>query len=260
MGILIKTQQEIARMREGGRMLAMIVGELQEMVSPGVGTGQLEEHFNKRLQELGAATAFRGYRNAPGVPPFPSSICTCINAEIVHAPAVPSRMLKEGDLLSIDAGLLFPKEGGFYVDMAITVPVGTVEPRLLKLIEVARGSCEQTIAELTRHSTVRDISRAVQRIVESNGFSVVRDFVGHGIGRKLHEDPQIPNYVDRRFPDYPLADGMCLAIEPMIAIGSGTAEVLEDGWTAVTIDRSISAHWEYTVVVTKDRLEILTQC
>ncbi len=245
-------------MREGGRLLATIMGELRQMIEPGISTQQLEDHFNKRLRQLDARTAFKGYKNAPGVPPFPSSLCTCINAEIVHAPAVPVRVVKEGDLLSIDAGLIFPKDNGLYVDMAVTVPVGLVSERLLKLIAVAKQSCEQTIKKIKPTMSVRDISRSVQDIVQHHGFSIVKDFVGHGVGRKLHEDPQIPNYVDRRFPNYPLAKGMCIAIEPMIAVGSGDVEILSDGWTAVTVDGSMSAHWEHSVVITDEGAEILT--
>lgn len=260
MVIPIKTDQEIWKMREGGRLLATLMQELRQMVRPGLTTADLEDHFNKRLSGLDARTAFRGYQNGPGVPPFTSSLCTCLNAEVVHAPAVPARTLNEGDILSIDAGLIFPKDNGLYVDMAVTVPVGVIHPRLRKLIDVVRDSCEQTIETLSAQASVRDISRSVQKIVEQNGFSIVKDFVGHGVGKKLHEEPQVPNYVDRRFPNYPLTKGMCIAIEPMIAVGGGDVEILSDGWTAVTVDGSMSAHWEHTVLMTQDGAEILTKC
>ncbi len=260
MVIPIKTDQELWKMREGGRLLATLMQELRRMVRPGITTADLEDHFNKRLLELDARTAFHGYKNGPGVPPFPSSLCTCLNAEVVHAPAVPGRTLKEGDILSIDAGLIFPKDNGLYVDMAVTVPVGNINPRIQKMIDVVRDSCEQTIALLNPKLSIRDLSRSVQGIVEQNGFSIVRDFVGHGVGKKLHEEPQVPNYVDRRFPNYPLAKGMCIAIEPMIAVGSGDVEILSDGWTAMTVDGSMSAHWEHSVVMTEDGCEILTKC
>lgn len=246
-------------MREGGRLLATIMGELRQMVEPGISTQQLEDHFNKRLGQLDARTAFKGYKNSPSAPPFPSSLCTCINAEVVHAPALPGRVVKEGDLLSIDAGLIFPKDNGLYVDMAVTVPVSSVNERLLKLIAVAKQSCEETIASLKPGMSVRDISKSVQHIVQANGFAIVKEFVGHGVGKKLHEEPQIPNYVDRRFPNFPLDRGMCLAIEPMIAVGSADVEILSDGWTAVTADGSMSAHWEHTIVVTPEGAEVLTK-
>jgi len=258
--VTIKTDQEIWKMREAGRLLATLMKELRQMVEPGISTKDMEDHFNKRLGQLDCRSAFLGYKNQPSVPPFTSSLCTCINEEVVHAPAVPGRTVKNGDLLSIDAGLIFPRENGMYADMAVTVPVGNIDARKRKLIDVTREACEGAIAQLQPGMTVRDIGRLVQSAVEKHGFSIIRDFVGHGIGARLHEDPQIPNFVDRRFPNVQLRAGMCLAIEPMVAVGSPDVDVLSDGWTAVTADGSLSAHWEHTVVITKDGADILTQC
>ncbi len=256
--ISIKTDQEIWTMREGGRLLALLMNELRQMVEPGISTKDLEDHFNKRLGQLDCRSAFLGYKNQEGVMPFPASLCTCLNDEVVHAPAVPARVLKNGDILSIDSGLIFPRDNGMFLDMAVTVPVGDIDARKRTLIDITRQACESSIAQLTPGMSVRDIGRLVQTIVEKHGFSIVRDFVRHGIGKKLHEEPQIPNFVDRRFPNYTLRPGMCLAIEPMVAVGRGDVDILSDGWTAVTADGSLSAHWEHTVVVTKDGVEILT--
>lgn len=259
MNIRLKTPEEVAKMRDGGRILATILGELAAMVKPGVTTGELEAHAKKRTEELGALTAFEGYTARGAAPPFPTCVCISVNEEVVHAPALPSRDLREGDIVGLDYGIRYPKEKGLYTDMAVTVGVGTIVPEAMKLITVTRRALMQGLKHVKPGKTVNDISRAIQRFVERNGFSVVRELVGHGVGHAVHEDPRIPNFVDLSMPTVILKEGMCLAIEPMVVAGSPDVETLSDGWTVVTKDKSLSAHFELTVVVTASGYQILTQ-
>ncbi len=259
MNIRLKTPEEVAKMRDGGRILATILGELAAMVKPGITTGDLEAYAKKRTEELGASPAFEGYTAHGAAPPFPSCVCISINEEVVHAPALPSRVLAEGDIVGLDYGVQYPKEHGLYTDMAVTVGVGTITPETQKLMTVTRRALAQALKHVKQGKTVNDISRAVQRFVERNGFSVVRELVGHGVGHAVHEDPRIPNFVDPTMPKVVLKEGMCLAIEPMVTAGTPAVETLSDGWTVVTKDKSLAAHFEVTVVVTAGGYQILTQ-
>ncbi|MGH9670830.1 MAG: type I methionyl aminopeptidase, partial [Terriglobales bacterium] len=218
-------------------------------VAPGVTTMDLEPVAEKKMEELGAQPAFKGYNG------FPCVLCTSLNDEIIHGIPSEKRVLKEGDILSIDFGAVVE---GYYGDAAITVPVGQVGPELKKLMEVTEAALQRAIEKMLIGNTVGDVGAAVQELVEANGFSVVREFVGHGIGTRMHEDPQVPNFgLHGRGPR--LREGMVLAIEPMVNAGGPGARVLEDHWTAVTEDGSPSAHFEHSVAVTKDGPLILTQ-
>ena len=246
--IELKTAQEIDRMRQGSRIVAGLLAHLAAIIKPGMKTKALDEETTAYLHRHKAQPAFLGYRG------FPASICVSINEEIVHG--IPGeRTIRDGDLVSLDAGAIVD---GWYADAATTVTVGRVPARAQRLVETTRRALERGIQETIAGRRVSDISHAVQQVAEQEGFGVVRDFVGHGIGRALHEDPPIPNFgPPNQGPR--LAAGMVLAIEPMITMGGYAVEVLRDGWTAVTKDRSLSAHFEHTVAITEQGTEVLTQ-
>lgn len=244
---MIKSRSELERMRVAGRMVAEILELLRERVAPGVTTGELDRLAESECRKRKALPAFKGYGG------FPFSICASPNEKVVHgfADAVP---LKAGDILSIDFGVI---HDGFYGDAAITVPVGSIDPERTRLLAVTERSLELAIAAAQVGGRLSDISHAVQSFVEKEGFSVVREFVGHGIGRQLHESPQVPNFgPPGQGPR--LKAGMTLAIEPMINAGGSGVKILGDGWTAVTLDGRPSAHFEHTVAITDDGPEILT--
>ncbi len=246
--IELKTDEEIERMRKAGQVVGKLLAYLACRVAPGMKTKRLDEAAAQFLRSSGAEPAFLGYRG------FPATICVSVNEEVVHG--IPGeRVIRAGDLVSIDAGA---KVDGFFADAAITVGAGSLSPAANRLLEVTKRSLDRAITMATPPNRLSDLSFAVQETVEQEGFSVVRDFVGHGIGRAMHEDPAIPNYgPPHRGPR--LKPGMALAIEPMVTMGSWEVEVLNDGWTAVTKDRSLAAHFEHTVAVTDNGPEILTQ-
>jgi methionyl aminopeptidase len=246
--IVCKSPTEIERMRAANALVADVLAELATMVAPGVTTLDLDAAAEKLVRAGGAQPAFKGYRG------YPCTLCASVNEQVVHG--IPSaRTLVEGDIISLDMGV---KLNGFYGDSAVTVPVGRVSDEAAKLLRVTRESLEKGIAEVRLGGRISDIGHAIQQHVEAHGLSVVREFVGHGIGSSLHEEPQIANYGEPgRGPR--LAEGMTLAIEPMVNVGRPAVKVLQDGWTAVTKDGSLSAHFEHTVAVTKDGPLVLTR-
>ncbi|MHB1701007.1 MAG: type I methionyl aminopeptidase [Acidobacteriaceae bacterium] len=250
MAIMIKTRGEIEKMRRSGKAVWQVLEEVRSKVVPGITTMDLELAAEKMIADLGAKPAFKGYNG------FPCVLCTSVNSEVVHGIPSAKRVLREGDIVSVDCGVILD---GFYGDSAVTIPVGAkVQPGVRKLLDVTQASLEQAIQEAQVGSSLGDIGAAVQEMVEAAGFSVVREFVGHGIGVKMHEDPQIPNY-GRRGQGVKLKAGMVLAIEPMVNAGAAEVKVLQDGWTAVTVDGSLSAHFEHTVAVTEDGPLVLTR-
>ena len=245
--VQLKTSKEIEEMRGANRIVAEILNDLRGRIRPGVTTEELNQYAEDRLRENKAKSAFKGYRG------YPKALCTSVNSQVVHG--IPSKnTLKEGDLISIDFGAY---SKGFYGDAAITVPVGTVTDEAKRLIEVAEKSLYAGIEKAFPGNRLSDISYAIQSMVEGNGFSVVREFVGHGIGRSLHEEPQVPNFGSPGL-GVRLKAGMVLAIEPMINAGRSEVKILQDGWTAVTKDGSLSAHFEHTVAITEVGPIILT--
>jgi methionyl aminopeptidase len=246
--IVCKSSAEIERMRVANTLVADVLAELAGLVAPGVTTGDLDAAAEQLVRAGGAEPAFKGYRG------YPATLCASVNEQVVHG--IPSsRALGDGDIISLDMGV---KLNGFYGDSAITVPVGRVSEDVLRLLQVTQDALERGIAQVKIGGRVSDIGHAIQEYVEASGFSVVREFVGHGIGAALHEEPQIANYGDPgRGPR--LAEGMVLAIEPMVNMGRPSVKVLSDGWTAVTRDGSLSAHFEHTVAVTKAGPMVLTQ-
>ncbi len=248
MAIVIRTAKEIARMRRSGIALRGVLDTLRASIAPGMTTMDLEEIAEAKIKEAGAISAFKGYHD------FPCVLCTSVNSEVVHGIPSAQRVLREGDIVSIDCGLIIDK---YYADSAITLPVGKIAGQAQQLLEVTEKSLQAAIAVVRAGATLGDVGAAVQEVVESAGFSVVRDFVGHGIGTVMHEEPQIPNY-GRRGQGIKLREGMVLAIEPMVNAGQHSVRVLEDGWTAVTVDGSLSAHFEHTIAVMAEGAEVLT--
>lgn len=245
--IELKTPEEIGRMRRAGRVVAKLLAMLAGRIAPGVATKALDEAAEELIRREGAQTAFRGYRG------FPASICVSINEEVVHGIPGP-RVINAGDLVSVDVGA---KVDGYFADAAITVAAGEVSPEARRLMDVTKRALDRAIEVAAPPHRLSDISSVVQATVEREGFGIVRDFVGHGIGRAIHEDPPIPNYgPPDRGPK--LKPGMVLAIEPMVTMGGWEVEVQADGWTAVTKDRSWAAHFEHTVAITEHGTEVLT--
>lgn len=237
-------------MRRSGRVLRQVLDVLKPLVVPGATTMDLERAAERKIRELGAKPAFKGYYD------YPCVLCTSLNQEVVHGIPSDSRVLREGDIVSIDCGVVLD---GYYSDAALTLPVGDdVADEVRKLMEVTEQSLYKGIEEARVGNRLGDIGAAVQQFVEANGFSVVREFVGHGIGTKLHEEPQVPNYGVREH-GLKLREGMVLAIEPMVNVGGPGVRVLEDKWTAVTEDGMPSAHFEHSVAITRDGPVILTQ-
>lgn len=245
-----KSHAELEKMRRSGQILRQVHEAVRAAVKPGATTMDLERVAEEKIREMGAKPAFKGYYD------YPCVLCTSINNEIIHGIPSEKRVLKEGDIVSIDCGVVLD---GYYSDAAVTIPVGkTLAPELKKLLDVTETSLQKAIQEVRLGKTVGDIGAAVQEYVEANGFSVVRDFVGHGIGTRMHEDPQVPNFGVRGHGTR-LREGMVLAIEPMVNMGKPGARVLDDKWTAVTEDGSYSAHFEHTVAVTRNGPVVLTE-
>lgn len=246
--IICKSPVEIEKLRRSARMARAILEETRDRVRPGVTTLELEKHVEKRLAELEARPAFKGYRG------YPCCLCTSVNEEIIHG--IPSgRRLQEGNIVSLDMGVVLDS---YYGDSALTVPVGNISEPLAKLLRVTEEALELAIEKVRLGNRLGDISAAVQLHAEQHGYDVVREFVGHGIGRELHEEPQVPNY-GRAGHGPVLREGMVLAIEPMITEGSHELRVLDDRWTAVTLDGSYSAHFEHMVAVTRNGPDVLTR-
>jgi methionyl aminopeptidase len=245
--IVCRSHSEIEKLRRVNQLVARILAELRQTVAPGVTTHDIDALAERRVREAGAEPAFKGYHG------YPATVCVSVNEQVVHG--IPSsRALVAGDILSIDMGA---KLDGFYGDCAVTVPVGSISPEAASLLKVTEEALFRGIAAVKPGARVSDIGAAVQRHVEAHGYSVVREFVGHGIGTELHEEPQVANYGPGGSGPR-LSEGMVLAIEPMVNAGKAAVKVLSDGWTAVTVDRSLSAHFEHTVVVTREGTEILT--
>lgn len=250
-----KTEEEIGRLRESGKRLASVLGTIIGAVQPGMTTWEIDVLSEKLIRETGGIPIFKGYGAGSGRP-FPATLCVSLNDEVVHGIPSKERVLREGDLLKLDIGMRFE---GMVSDMARTVAIGQVSAEAEKLLSVTRESLERGIAELRPGAQISRYAGAVQGFVEANGFSVVRDLVGHGVGHELHEDPQVPNYVARHMDDFVLEKGMTLALEPMINAGGFPVRIAPDGWTFITADGRLSAHFEDTVVITESGAEVLTQ-
>jgi methionyl aminopeptidase len=247
--IEIKSEREIEIMRQAAKIVATVLKEISEMVQPGMTTADLDAYAEKRIREMGATPSFKGYHG------FTGSICSSINNEMVHGIPSPKKVIFAGDVLKVDTGAYYD---GFHGDSCITIGVGQVTPAAAKLIRIAEETLYKGIEQVKEGAYLLDIAGAIEDHVIANGFSVVEDFTGHGVGRNLHEEPSVFNFRTREMPNVKLKAGMTLAIEPIINAGSKFTRVLQDRWTAVTVDNALSAQFEHTVLVTADGYEILT--
>ena len=254
--IVRKTASELEKMRRSGLLVYQILEELRKMVAPGVTTYDLERTAEKMMADAGAKPAFKGYYVPAAGRVYNFVLCTSVNSEIIHGLPSTKRVLRGGDIVKIDTGVSL---NGYFGDSATTVPVGPIAPETERLLKVTKESLNLAVEKVRDGNRLFDICGTVQQHVEANGFTVVREFVGHGIGTKLHEDPQVPNYIDPRNGNPRLKEGMVLAIEPMVCAGQPDTRVLSDRWTAVTKDGSNAAHFEHTVAVTTNGPWILTQ-
>jgi methionyl aminopeptidase len=245
----LKSADEVARMRDAGRIVCEILDRLEAMIAPGVTTWELDQEAERLIYRNKAKPAFKGYMG------FPACLCASVNEEVVHGIPSKKRTLREGDLMKIDFGVVF---AGFFGDSARTVRVGKVSQEAEGLVQATRRALQAAIEVMVPGNRLGDIGAAVQAAVEPRGYSVVRDFTGHGIGRKLHEAPQVPNY-GKAGTGMTLRAGMVLAVEPMVNAGTAKVEVLEDDWTAVTLDRRLSAHFEHTIHISEEGPEVLTR-
>lgn len=248
-GVELKTEAEIEIMRQAARIVATVLKEIQAIVEPGMSTADLDAHAEKRIRDMGATPSFKGYHG------FPASICACINDEVVHGIPNKRHIIRRGDLLKVDTGAFYD---GFHGDSCITLAVGNVSAKAQRLMEAAEAALYAGISQVKPGNTLLDIAGAVEDCVASYGFSVVEDFTGHGVGRKLHEAPSVFNFRTRDLPNVTLRPGMTLAIEPILNAGSKQTRTLKDQWTVVTVDRSLSAQFEHTVLVSETGYEILT--
>lgn len=248
-GIEIKSAREIEIMRQSAIIVATVLKEISEMVQPGMTTADLDAHAEKRIRAMGATPSFKGYHG------FPGSICSSINNEVVHGIPSPKKVIRAGDVLKVDTGAY---QQGFHGDSCITIAVGEVTKEAAKLIRVAEEALYKGIEQVKAGNYLLDLAGAIQDHVEANGFCIVEDFTGHGVGRNLHEEPSVFNFRTREMPNVKLRAGMTLAIEPILNAGSRFTRTLSDRWTAVTVDNSLSAQFEHTVLVTDTGYEILT--
>jgi methionyl aminopeptidase len=249
-GVEVKSAREIATMRQASRIVATVLREISELVTPGMTTGDLDRHAEQRIRAMGAVPSFKGYHG------FPASICASINNEVVHGIPSAKRVIKDGDLLKVDTGACFD---GYHGDSCITIAVGQgASEEARRLSRVAQEALMRGLATIRAGSTLLELAGAVQDHVEAHGYAVVEDFTGHGVGRNLHEEPSVFNYRTRELPNVTLRPGMTLAVEPILNAGGKGCRTLKDRWTVVTVDGSLSAQWEHTIVVSSDGCEILT--
>jgi len=248
-GVEIKSEREIEVMRQAAKIVATVLKEISEMVEPGMTTADLDAHAEKRIREMDATPSFKGYHG------FPSSICSSVNNEVVHGIPSAKKVIRAGDVIKVDTGAYYQ---GFHGDSCITIAVGQVTPDAAKLIRVAEEALYKGIEQVKEGAYLLDLAGAIEDHVKANGFSVVEDFTGHGVGRNLHEEPHVFNFRTREMANVKLRAGMTLAIEPIVNAGSKFTRILSDRWTAVTVDNALSAQFEHTVLVTADGYEILT--
>jgi methionyl aminopeptidase len=253
MSIILKSERDLEAMRPACAVASAVLNEVGAFIQPGVTTGQVDQFAAERMKHYGAKSAFLGYRHSARDSKFPCHACISVNEQVVHGLAGP-RVLRFGDIVSLDIGVVY---NDFIGDTAKTFPVGGCSVLAQKLMDITEKALYEGIAQAVPGNRVADISGAIQKYVEHNGFSVVREFVGHGVGRTMHEDPQVPNFVDGKRTEK-LRPGMTIAIEPMVTAGLPGVKVLNDGWTVVTLDGSLSAHFEHTVLITEGEPEILT--
>jgi len=262
--MLIKSPEEIKLIKKGGVLLGKILEELAKICKPGVSIFKIDQEAERMIMEIGGKPSFKGYKTRRGDMPFPSTICASRNQELVHGIATKEKILKDGDVFSIDIGMEYPfnkKLGinGYYTDTALTIPIGKISEKTRKLLNVTQESLEEAIKAVKPGNTVADIGRAIEQYVKSQGkYGIIRDLVGHGVGHAVHEEPRIPNYYDKSLEFFVLKPGMIIAIEPMISLGGWQVKTGDDGWTIEMSDGSLCAHFEHTIVIGKRGPRILT--
>ncbi len=248
-GIEIKSKKEIEIMRQSGKIVATVLKEISTIVKPGMTTADLDRYADKRIREMGATPSFKGYCG------FPASICASVNQEVVHGIPSPKKVLRIGDILKVDTGAFYQ---GYHGDSCITIAVGEVSQKAANLIRVAEEALYKGIEKVKAGNYLLDLAGAIEDCVKANGYNIVEDYTGHGVGRNLHEQPSVFNFRTNQLPNVKLRSGMTLAIEPIVNAGSKITRTLRDRWTVVTVDNSLSAQFEHTVLVTADGCEILT--
>lgn len=257
--VIIKTPEQVEGIRQSCALLASVMKELMTMVKPGVTTVELNAHAEKRIIEAGARPAFKGYPSHTGGDDFPTGLCASVNDIVVHGPATSQEPLKEGDIIGMDLGA---ELNGYYSDMAVTMPVGEVSDDIQNLLAITKKSLDNGIKQMIPGNKIEDIARAIEDTIRPHGYGIVEDFVGHGVGIEVHEDPNVPNFVSDRMKhelDIVLKPGMVLAVEPMITLGDPDVGIFEDGWSVGTLDRSMTAHFEHTIAITENGYEVLTK-
>lgn len=255
--IYLKSEPEIKIMCQGGKILAKILATTASKVKPGVTAKELDDLAEKLILQAGGRPAFKHYAGGHDSL-FPTTLCVSVNEAIVHGPATKNKVFKAGDVVSLDIGMQYPASGGMFTDMATSVAVGKISPLARKLLKVTKQALTRAIKQVKPGKMISDISQTVQSFVEGQGFNVVRDLVGHGVGREIHEEPSVPNFFHTSQSKIKLVFGMTIAIEPMVVTGKYHTQTLADGWTVVTLDGGLAAHFEHTVLVTKTGCEVLT--
>lgn len=262
----IKTPEEQALIIEGGKILGGILEHLSTLVKPGVSAWEIDQVAERLIKEAGGRPAFKGYRAGKRGPKFPSTICASVNEENVHGIATKEKILKEGDIFSMDIGMQWPldcgkgkKGNGFFTDTALTVAVGEIPGKTQQLMDVTKKALEIGLAQVQVGNSIRDIGRAIEDYVAPQGYGIIRDLVGHGVGHDVHEEPRVPNYDDEELQNWIIEPGVVIAIEPMITMGTHEVDVAEDGWSIITKDRSLNAHFEHTVIATEDGPKVVTR-
>lgn len=248
----IKKENEVKQILEGGKIMGEILDKVAQMAKPGVSAWEIDQYAEKLIREAGGVPAFKGYKSRPNDLPFPSTICASINDELVHGIATKEKILKDGDIFSIDIGMRYPAHDGFFTDTALTIPIGEISDELKRLLAETKESMEVGIKQCEVGNTIASIGRAIQGYIEPLGYGVVRDLVGHGVGHAVHEEPRVPNYYDKDLESWVLEPGVVIAIEPMITIGDYQVETADDGWSISTVDKSLNAHFEHTIVITEN--------
>jgi len=259
----IKDKEALKQIEKGGKILGKILGKLSKLCVAGVSTWDIDVEAEKMILKAGGRPAFKGYRTNPNERPFPSTICASINEQIVHAYAKKNVKLKKGDIFSIDIGMEYPYKKnyrGYYTDTALTVAIGDIDPKTKKLLDVTSKSLEVGIKAIRAGNSVADIGKAIEGYVKSQGkYGIIRDLVGHGVGNEVHEEPRIPNFYDKSMINFILKEGMVIAIEPMITLGSHKIKTASDGWAIQTADHSLCAHFEHTIIIGKNGNKVVTR-
>ncbi|MDP2692463.1 MAG: type I methionyl aminopeptidase [bacterium] len=255
----IKKEEEIKLIIQGGKIIGEILESVSKMAEPGVSAWEIDQKAEELIIKAGGKPAFKGYKSRPSDIPFPSTICASVNEELVHGIATKEKILKDGDIFSIDIGMQYPAKNGFFTDTALTVPIGKISKEKKKLLAETKKCLEIGISKCVVGGTVASIGKAIQSYIEPLGYGVVRDLVGHGVGHAVHEEPRVPNFYEKDLESWILVPGVVIAIEPMITIGDYRVGTAADGWSISTLDKSLNAHFEHTIIITENGPVVATR-